>query len=178
MNKLTKAAIAGAAGIALLLGGAGSLAYWNSETGLNGGSVSSGNLTIEAAAAPTNVMYAFNGGTPAAFNPATNKIVPGDVVTMTQDVTITAVGEHLKVDLTIDKTAIVGNDLADAITVTVNAFTSTNVAVPTTGMTAAQAASIDYVTVSISFDSATTDEEAQNLSVALGDLKVLLTQTV
>ena len=56
MNKLTKAAIAGGVGIALLLGGAGTLATWNSSSNISGGTIVAGSLTI---------------GTPALTSPAT-----------------------------------------------------------------------------------------------------------
>ena len=46
MNKLTKAAIAGGVGIALLLGGAGTLATWNTSTNISGGTIVAGSLTI------------------------------------------------------------------------------------------------------------------------------------
>ena len=53
MNKLTKAAIAGAAGVILLMGGAGSLAYWNDSIASNpaGQTISAGTLTVTAASA-------------------------------------------------------------------------------------------------------------------------------
>src|SRR5690606_22161335 len=72
MNKLLKGSIAGAAGIALLLGGAGTLAYWNSSADLGGGTVNSGTLTIA------------NNGAATVTGPTT--IVPGDSVTVSQPV--------------------------------------------------------------------------------------------
>ena len=46
MNKLLKGSIAGAAGIALLLGGAGTFALWNDTAAASGGTVQSGNLSV------------------------------------------------------------------------------------------------------------------------------------
>ena len=46
MNKLVKGAVAGAAGIALLLGGAGTFALWNASTNVSTGSISTGTLAF------------------------------------------------------------------------------------------------------------------------------------
>ena len=46
MNKLLKGAIAGAAGVALLLGGAGTFALWNSSATVTGGNIDAGNLHV------------------------------------------------------------------------------------------------------------------------------------
>ena len=77
MNKLTKAAIAGGVGIALLLGGAGTLATWNTSTNISGGTIVAGSLTI---------------GTPVFTSPATSfwsvkHTTAGAVVT--KDLTLT-----------------------------------------------------------------------------------------
>lgn len=48
MNKLTKGSIAAGVGVVLLLGGAGSLAYWNDNAGLTGANISTGELTLNA----------------------------------------------------------------------------------------------------------------------------------
>lgn len=90
MNKLTKAAIAGAAGIALLLGGAGTFAVWNSQATIAGGQITAGNLTV--ATTNAGVWKDQNGAT---INLATYRIVPGDTLTYTQDITINATGQNL-----------------------------------------------------------------------------------
>jgi alternate signal-mediated exported protein len=109
MNKLTKAAIAGAAGIALLLGGAGSLALWNTSDTVNAGSINTGTLTMTATA--------------GTWNTAPSKWVPGDSYEYTASVTVTAVGDHIKGTLSVDPSSITGDaaliaDVAIAMTVT------------------------------------------------------------
>src|ERR1700710_1730368 len=49
MNKLVKGAVAGAVGVTLLLGGAGTFALWNSTIGVSTGSISTGNLAFGTA---------------------------------------------------------------------------------------------------------------------------------
>lgn len=91
MNKLTKAGIATAAAVALLMGGAGTLAYWNDTADLDGASViSAGNLDVEAGAAGSWVGIS---------NIDNYRIVPGDTLTFTQDVTVVAQGDTLVANL-------------------------------------------------------------------------------
>ena len=65
MNKLTKGAIATAAGIALLMGGAGTFALWNDSVGVNGGTVQTGTLDIDTTGTGTwkDVSSTVVGGT-------------------------------------------------------------------------------------------------------------------
>jgi alternate signal-mediated exported protein len=98
MNKLTKGAIAGAAGIALLLGGAGTFALWNSTIGVSGGSIATGTLAFGTTAGAT-WRDDSAGATSTTFNPGTQKIVPGDVVSLTQNITVNATGKNLKAKL-------------------------------------------------------------------------------
>ena len=158
MNKLTKAAIAGAAGIALLLGGAGSLAYWNSSTTMNGASISSGSLTMSAT---------------GTWNNTYTKWVPGDTSTYTGTITVTAVGDNFKGDLTVDKSSLTtgSNALTTALTID---FTVTT---PPTGVTLVSAGVYKVtgpgtytipVTVKVTLPyGATIDNTTQSLTVNL-----------
>lgn len=105
MNKLVKGAIAGAAGIVLLMGGAGSLAYWNdtAQAGPASGSnsITAGTLTITAqnAGTWTKGMYN-NAGTqtvaPAAVANLSNvRVVPGNRLVYTQVFNVVGTGDDL-----------------------------------------------------------------------------------
>jgi len=100
MNKLVKASIAGAAGIALLLGGAGTFALWNDSVGSVSASINTGDLDIEldGTAAWTDASATTTGNV-TTFDPATQKIVPGDVVKYTQKVRVNTVGKNIKAQL-------------------------------------------------------------------------------
>jgi alternate signal-mediated exported protein len=103
MNKLAKGAIATAAGIALLMGGAGTFAYWNASTGITGGTIVAGQLTITDAT-PSNGVWSVqkNGtGTATTVSLATYKASPGDLLTYTKNVTITAIGDNLTAKLSL-----------------------------------------------------------------------------
>lgn len=95
MNKLTKAAIAGAAGIALLLGGAGSLALWNATDSVDAGSINTGTLELSAP--------------DGTWNSAPLKWVPGDSYVYSTTATVTAVGDHIKGTLSVDPATITGD---------------------------------------------------------------------
>jgi alternate signal-mediated exported protein len=96
MNKMIKGSIAGATGIALLMGGFGTYALWSDSEGLDGGTVQSGALDI------TNVGAAswadVSSDATSSTWQADYKMVPGDKVTMTRAVTIDAEGKNLAVD--------------------------------------------------------------------------------
>jgi alternate signal-mediated exported protein len=105
MNKLVKGAIAGAAGIVLLMGGAGSLAYWNDTANAGpasgSNSITAGTLTIAAAngGSWTKGMYDNSGAVtvaPAAVANLSNvRIVPGNRLVYTQTFNVTASGDDL-----------------------------------------------------------------------------------
>jgi alternate signal-mediated exported protein len=114
MNKLVKGAIAGAAGIALLMGGAGTLAYWNDSADVlaTGQAIQSGDLSVTPLAAPASVWSvkpwngSASGSATTIANIATFKMVPGDVVEYTKSVTLVATGTTLKVQLDLAPNAI------------------------------------------------------------------------
>lgn len=111
MNKLTKGAIAAAAGVALLLGGGGTLAYWNASTSVGAGTIQSGNLAV--ATSGTGAWKDADG----AIDLDTFRAVPGDKLTFTQDLTITASGDNLLFTVGIARGAFTGDaDLSAELT--------------------------------------------------------------
>jgi len=92
MNKLVKGSIAGAAGIALLLGGAGTLALWNDSSSIADSTVKSGQLTLDSTAGTWNT------------NPAL--WVPGDSFEYTTTLAIVATGDNLDATLSVDEGSI------------------------------------------------------------------------
>lgn len=94
MNKMAKGAIATAAGVVLLIGGGGTLAWWSDTAESKAGTIATGDLDLHA---DNNSWSLQNGGT---IDIATYKMVPGDVLVFTQDVDITVKGNNLAADLT------------------------------------------------------------------------------
>jgi alternate signal-mediated exported protein len=97
MNKSTKGAIAAAGAGVLLLGGAGTLAFWNDTDTLNGGTLTAGTLDLSDVTCGANWL---EGGNPVAV------IVPGDTVTKECTGTITLTGDHIEADVTLDSASV------------------------------------------------------------------------
>ncbi|WP_394771215.1 alternate-type signal peptide domain-containing protein [Lacisediminihabitans sp.] len=199
MNKLTKAAIAGGVGIALLLGGAGTLATWNSSSNISGGTIVSGKLVVGTPAAGSwTVAHLVSGSTTAYSTPVSTTLAsyaaaPGDKLIYTTTVPITAVGTNLVATLGLTPGAIAGTTSAvPATQATNNAFASflganTIVAMTGTGITGtAPAYSISgaagtttaTVTATITFASGAAGAENTAMlgSVDLSGMAVSLTQ--
>jgi len=100
MNKLIKGAVTGAAGIALLLGGAGTFAAWNSSaTVLAGNSVQTGKLNVSANGTGT-WFDVTNAASPVAISDiSAYRIVPGATIEYRQPVTLNASGNDLAASL-------------------------------------------------------------------------------
>ncbi|MEZ0448101.1 alternate-type signal peptide domain-containing protein [Cellulomonas sp. ICMP 17802] len=180
MRKTTKGAIAVGAGVALLLGGAGTMAYWNTSTTLGtNASITSGSLT----ATPTGAA-SWKWADATAFAPATDVIVPGDVVSVTRTFTVAAKGNHLKADVVLSGGALgTGSPLTVASTFTNTAPTApatvvangTNFTVSTGGSNASTTFTFT-VTYTITFPSSTTGTTFQTGNVSLADATITVTQ--
>ena len=178
MKKLTKAAIAGAAGIALLLGGAGTLAYWNADATAAGGTITAGELTI----VPVGAGAWTDANGPITI--ADFRAVPGDVLTYTATFDVTAVGDNLTATaaLTGDSIAAASASpedvalaglLQDSATFTIDGATTTTL----TALPGTQQVEVN-VTIEWPFDGAPVDDNAaMNGAVSLDDMTITLTQT-
>lgn len=170
MNRLLKGAIAGAAGVALLLGGAGTLAYWNTSAGLVGGQVVSGTLQIDTVGT-ASVTHLATGAT-------VQRIVPGDTIVVTQAVDITATGDNLKAKLEVDvPNALAGILDYPGVNLTLTAVDASGTAVaPLGNLTGAQAASIDRVLLAATFPADVGGTDGQGMAFDLSALALTLTQ--
>jgi alternate signal-mediated exported protein len=172
MNKSLKGALAAVAAAALLLGGAGSLAYWSGEEDVPGGSFTSGYLRINDVDCAT-AGWTLDGG--AAYT--NQRLVPGDELTKSCSFTLDGVGDHMTVSL---DTATPGwsstNALTDDLTVDA-AFEGAGGPLP-------DPAVIDQdetvtATIVVTFDSASGNETnipAAGLAAVLDDVTITATQ--
>ena len=187
MNKLAKAAIATAVGTALLLGGAGTLATWNSSTTIIGGTIVAGNLSITDGG--TGVWK--SGST--TINLSTYKIVPGDTLTYTDTVNVVATGNNLQATLALAGGSIAASSTAPADAALAAALTSSAVVTASgAGIVAGTGAnagtytitaatyvpSTITVNVTITFPSGTAGSNNSSMlgSVNLSNMAVSLTQ--
>lgn len=105
MNKFMKASIATGAGIVLLLGGAGTLAYWNDTATTGAGSITSGTLDIDSYAGTGAGWWdisADNPSRPEAISASTFRVVPGDTLRYVEWFTVSATGDNLVAELSVN----------------------------------------------------------------------------
>ncbi|MBT0568284.1 alternate-type signal peptide domain-containing protein [Williamsia sp. CHRR-6] len=173
MNKKTKGVSAAAAASALLLGGAGSLAYWSDQETVSGANITSGALSLQPAGAGT-----WKDGTGATIDTTTFKIVPGDTLTYTATYTVEAAGNNLQANLTADTTSITGT-LVGKVTTTVTATIRGTTTVGTTAVPITGANNGDQIAVSVAIDfpfGTVVDNTSQKSTLDLTGLKVSLVQ--
>ena len=173
MNRSTKGALAAAAAGALLLGGAGSLAYWTGAEDVPGGTFTSGYLRINDVNCAT-ASWKLDGGT----DYTSQRLVPGDQLTKTCDFTIDGVGDHMTVTL---DTATPGWSSSNALT------TDLSVAATFVGATSGTLADPAVVekdetvtaTITVTFDTASGNETnvpTAGLDAVLDDVTITATQ--
>lgn len=164
MNKLVKGSVAAAAGIALLMGGAGSLALWNDSVAVSAGTVSSGTLDVST-------------GTAGSWSPSIAKIVPGDTVVYTQVLNLSATGDNLKATVSSNIGTITNGISGSTAT---SSFVVKNsggtVVTPTAGVYTLNGAYTVEVTITVAFPTSVTGTTGQNASVDLSTLSVTVTQ--
>jgi alternate signal-mediated exported protein len=180
MQKIVTGAVAGAAGIALLLGGAGSFALWNANASSAASSISSGTLTLTAA--NDGVWTDLTNGRSATINPASVLMVPGNKYQFTQTLNIAATGQDLRANLTYANQSIMGDSGLIAATTKTLAVTSSSTSVvqstssdDTFVVTPAAGTSAVKVVFTIELPSSATT--GQNGTVNVGALAFTLTQT-
>ncbi|GAB3035927.1 hypothetical protein GCM10027052_12490 [Parafrigoribacterium mesophilum] len=177
MNKLTKGAVAAAAAIALLLGGAGTFATWNASAAVANAGITAGNLSI----APGAVAGTWSDAT-GAVDLSTYRITPGDVLTFTQDFDITASGHSLPATLSLTDGSIApasagATDIALAAALGNSAeLTATGLASDGNGGYVVPAGTTSVtVTVTITFPTGA-DNASQDGQVSLSGMNVTLSQ--
>jgi alternate signal-mediated exported protein len=168
MNKLVKGSIAGAAGIALLLGGAGTFALWNSTATLSAQSITAGTLSLTA---NSDGVWKKDGVT---IDPTAYRIIPGTTLEYTQTLTVNAVGDGLKADLTYSGLTATGN--LDTLVQKTLLVTSPTATVSGSTLKFTSGTSTVNVAVKVTFPAASTT--GQNQTLNLNAINFTLTQTV
>ncbi|MFC0682298.1 alternate-type signal peptide domain-containing protein [Lysobacter korlensis] len=170
MNKLVKGSIAGAAGIALLLGGAGTFALWNSTVALPAHTITAGNLSLVN---DLNGVWTKDG---VAINPTSYRIVPGTTLEYNQTLTVNAVGDGLKANLTYSGLTATGN--LDALITKTLAVSSASTNATVNGSTIAFTPGTAKVNVKITVSFPASATTGQNETLNLNAVTFTLTQTV
>ncbi|MEE1621900.1 alternate-type signal peptide domain-containing protein [Zafaria sp. J156] len=163
MNKMTKGALATGLGVALLIGGGGTLAVWNQAVEAPAGTVAAGDLELTAGQG----TWTDAAGKPVSLG--TYKVVPGDRLTFTQPLTVKLVGDKMRAELTT-------TDLASGSPLIVGATTLAKDNTPAkTELLPADSG--DYTaSVTVELPAATSGRVGTNLNADLGRLTFTLEQ--
>lgn len=175
MKKSTKGAFAAGAAAVLLLGGAGTLAYWSDNETVDGVSVGSGRLDL-AVDDCDDWQLDSTGGTGGDLG--SREIVPGDSLTKTCTYTLTAEGDHLEAALDVSTpswTGALAGKVTTTATFTVGGDTVT-AGTPYAFEDGAPRTVTAAFTVDFPFGTAV-DNTSQDLSATLGDITLTVTQT-
>ncbi|WAP51142.1 alternate-type signal peptide domain-containing protein [Arthrobacter sp. ATA002] len=99
MNKMAKGALATGVGVALLLGGGGTLAVWNDTAASASGSIVAGDLQLNPVAGNEGKGIWTNAAN-TVVDLTKYKVVPGDVLTYTQKLDVVLSGDLMAAKLT------------------------------------------------------------------------------
>ena len=153
MNKMIKGSIAGATGVALLMGGFGTYALWTDTEAIAGG-VTSGELDIVSAGVATYQDISAD-ATSTTWS-ASTLMVPGDKVEMTQPLDVNAAGKNLKAKVSLTGVA---SDFDSQLVVTLSyAGKSTTVNGTNIGTAALNFGSADITALNAATDAVVTFE--------------------
>ncbi|MBE7325786.1 alternate-type signal peptide domain-containing protein [Nocardioides sp. Y6] len=176
MNKSTKGAIAAGAAAVLLMGGAGTLAYWNAEGSIAGGAIEAGTLALDPVTDPA-ATWRLNGTTVTGNNLSSVRIVPGDTLTYTGAWTIDATGDNLQADVSFSGLEADGS-LAAKLTVNDTYTLEGDPLTAGAEITEANDGDVLGATVVVNFPFGTAvDNDSQGMTLNLAAGKVTLTQT-
>lgn len=164
MKKSTKGAIAAGAAAVLLMGGAGTLAFWTATDNVDAGSLTAGNLSLD--------LDSCDGWVYSADSSAVTKIVPGDVVENTCNGTITGEGDNLVATVAIDDATVPDLTLGtEQLDVTAE-LTSPVEATPGAGVPVTAAGTDVTFTITVDFPYGTENNGSQDGVAALGNIAV------
>lgn len=170
--KMTKGTVAIGAGVVLLLGGAGTYALWQVNEPLEG-TVQTGDLNLELG----TPSWTHNGE--AVADVAAVQLVPGDVVSLTQPMTVTAIGDDLQAELSV----VAAPEWLPAeidehfdVTLTLDEAWATDAGDGTYRVSAGDQPYAGSANVTITFDANTPDREAVNTDIDLSDIQFSLQQ--
>lgn len=181
MGRTTKGALAAAAAAVLLLGGAGTIAYWTDAETADGGSVDSGSLSLGVPTCDTDWVYAAGS---AGAGTTVVEFVPGDVVTKECSFTVEASGDNLSATLAAPSTVPFVSPVGTSLTATVGvsyAIDGTPLATPAT-ITPANDGDTVVATIDVDLPFGTDEtgsinkNDMQGITAALDGIDITLTQ--
>lgn len=175
MKKSTKGAFAAGTAAVLLMGGAGTMAFWTADAEVGGVAVTAGELKIVEDDCDTAVWtFDAQEDVPGkTYVPATDLIVPGDILTKTCSFEVQATGEHLRAELAVTNPALSG-ELAPSLTL-VDSYTIDDVEVADGEITEENDGDVVEVAIEVTFNG-DSGNGTQTLAGALSAFELSLTQ--
>jgi alternate signal-mediated exported protein len=171
MNKMTKGALATGLGVALLVGGGGTLAVWNASDTAPAGTIKSGDLNLTAGKGEWTSLHSA-----IPIDLATYKVVPGDLLTFTQKVQVNLEGDLMQADLTVTDPGAGFAPLIVSATKLTDDKTNTQVVGPLTPALNAKTEGAYTAKVTVEFPEATDERIATDKTADLGLLAFTLRQ--
>jgi alternate signal-mediated exported protein len=182
-NRLVaKGALMVATGTALLVGGFGSFALWSEQDPLPSDPISAGELSLQAETG--SWVDESPDAADTTWNPSTDELVPGDTVTLTVPLAVTAVGKNLAGTIHLDGSALDVADFGTHFIVTYDVAPT-----PEDGVVHEADGSVSFLrsamadntiaaegTVTFELTSAATLSEAENANAVLAGVEFVTTQ--
>lgn len=158
----------------LLAGGGGSLAYWSTQESVGTGTISTGDLNLTLGAGDWKLQGAV-GAEVASVTPSDVKIVPGDVLILTQELSVTLVGDTIEADLSVDSTGLM-DGLPEGVTVSLDVAGLTAQAGGIYRLTPDNVGQVGEVTVTVDFSEVTAERISTNKTFDLSEIAFSLVQ--
>ena len=164
MKKTTKGALAAGAAAVLLLGGAGTLAYWTDSATVSGGELTAGELDL------SDVTCASTWTEGADTD--VELLVPGDTVTKECTGTITMTGDHISATVALDDDSV--EDAEAAFNLPTTAGDAVSISAALTGGGTVTSSGPVSITITVAWPYGTVpDNDAQGVSTSELDGLVL-----
>lgn len=161
-----------AAGAVLLIGGGTTLAYWTASRSIEAPSIAAGDLNLTLGEGEWT-LDGVVGDAVTVTSLANVRLVPGDVLALSQELDVTLVGDTIEAVLTADTAGMFVGDDADAF----------DVQFAVDGDPLGEGITFDSedagrhtVTASIRFDAGTPDRERVGVPIDLSKIRFTLTQ--
>lgn len=172
MKRLTKAAVATGGAAVLLLGGAGTYAFWTADGTAAGTVLTSGTFDLADGDCTEWTYSESDGGSGSVTT-----IVPGDSVATTCEFEVTATGDHIGIgDVTVSEPTWVEDNPLTAQLGPATVESTTLNGVPFDEPVATETGDVIAVTVAVTFEGDPANNESQNLSATLNDITVTINQ--
>lgn len=180
MKKTTKGALAAAAAAALMVGGAGTLAFWTDDETIPGGTIDAGHLDLVTDTTNTGCgAWVLDSGEQAPETWANgDPLVPGDVLTKECLFTIDAQGNHLRATVAASAPSATGTLAAglaiDATDITVGGVADTEFTEADDGAALGVTVTVEFTDPGVADN--TYNDPATDITAVLDDITVTATQ--